>query len=229
MKKLTATICLTIAVLLGSTGMSSSKGPYSFDVIDGTYICNKITYIYGFDPYKRHFGTYDETKRQWTRQKICGGKCNKIRDVSKDADHISVNVKVLPQTVHKKNEMKRKRIERGCSEEGMGGKRSCSKAWSGPVVFGYEVVGDFFKGYPKKKLFKDTCTHQGTNIFCTAEDREITFKIWYHFVDKIADEIGIKPKPDLGIFFSTGGFGRKHYGGLSLTHDIGRFYCKKFN
>lgn len=229
MKILLTTLCLTIAILLGSAGVSSSKDMYSFDVIDGTYICNKITDIYGFDPYKRYFGTYDETKKEFAPQKVCGGKCNKIRDVSKDADHIAVNVRVLPQTVAQKNEMKRKRIERGCSEEGMGGKLNCSKAWSGPVVFGYEVVGDFFKNYPKKKLFKDTCTHQGTNIFCNAEDREITFEIWYKFVDEMADEIGIKPKPDLDIDFFTGGFGYREYLGRSLDHDIGRFYCKKFD
>ena len=218
-------LSIFLVVLLSSIlsfGIGSANNnkdqDYSFEIIDGSYICNPISYIFGSDPFERYFKD-DE---------LCdGGHCVKLNKASKDFKHINVQVEVVHQTIEDKMKIKNRRKELGCIGEGGSEEYHCSKAWSGPVKFGFKFNGIPF--YPSEKSFDYTsCIHQGDNIMCSAEDEEITFEIWHHFNSELYDEIGI-PKPDLGINFYKGGFGYAEYKGSSQTSIIGRFYCEKFS
>ena len=227
---------LLISLFFLNVSVGYSKEEYSFRVLNGNYICNKIEYIFGFDPIEKYFNTYNKKLGKFSPTKVCNGECVKIKNSSQDEDHIFVNVKVAHQTKKEKQELINK-MEKKC---GPNKKHCLGEAWSGPIKIGYKIKGDknLEKIIPSEKQFNTSCIHQKVNIVCGAEDEEITFEIWHkirnaeyknEFMKPIEVKIGM-PLPDLNLSFYKGGYGVPDYKGSSLTFrsdGIGRFYCQK--
>ena len=85
---------------------SNDSETYSFEILNGSYICNKRSQIFGFDPVEQYFKTFNKKTKTYAPTEVCGGNCKKITEVSDDFEHIFVNVEVVPQTSEEKLEIK---------------------------------------------------------------------------------------------------------------------------